>query len=302
MSAVGGRRVENPQTEYAASHDLWHPSQWARFVWGLCSNLAVQIQILRALAKPAFHDSLRANPSLPFHYLNRNFLVRDITISQRASSLLHHYKRIHSSFPNQTLHEILAGGLTVYENCCDGNCFRVTLGSAGEIYWEGDLSLSLKVNGVVVYVLSFSIIPGSVAGVLADEVVFIARLQGVKGRENEVRLATKSMLDVAPPALLVAALQGIAAAMGINVMAGTCAIRQSSYLPEQDSFFQDAYDDFFATLGATMNSACFFWSLLPVEEKPLPLLRKGHKIRARKKREFKRRVANSVAHAILQIG
>jgi uncharacterized protein VirK/YbjX len=124
----------------------------------------------------------------------------------------------------------------------------------------------------------------------------------VKGHESEVRLATKSLLEVAPPALLVAALQGIAAALGINLMAGTSAIGQSSYLEKHSSLFQEAYDDFFATLGASKNSAGFFCSPLPLEEKPLLLIPKGHKIRARKKREFKRQVADSVAQALLRVG
>jgi len=302
MSLVRGPRVENQQTDYAAARAHWHPTQWGHFVWGLCSNFSSQIQIFRVFAKPAFFGLLRANPGLPFHYLNRSFLVREITVSQRARSVLHHYKRIHASLPNPTLRQILARGLPVYETCREANSFRVTLSSSGEIYWEGDLSLNLEVNGVAVYILSFSIVPGSVVGVPAKEVLLVARLQGVKGHESEVRLATKSLLEVAPPALLVAALQGIAAALGINLMAGTSAIGQSSYLEKHSSLFQEAYDDFFATLGASKNSTGFFCSPLPLEEKPLLLIPKGHKIRARKKREFKRQVADSVAQALLKVG
>jgi uncharacterized protein VirK/YbjX len=302
MSVLAGPRSENPQTEFTVKRSPFHPARWAHFAWGLCSNLHTQIQILRVLSEPAFLGSMLANPALPFRFLNRNYLVRQLTVAQRARSLLYHYKRIQALLPNLVLRQILAPGLTVYQTCCDADLFRVILGLSRKGYWEGELSLHLEVNGVLVYTLSFSIVPGAVAGVLADEVLLVARVQGEKGADSQIRLATKSLLDVAPPALLVAALHGVATALGINTMAGTCAILQSSYLPEHSSSFQEAYDDFFATLGATKNSAGFFCSPLPVEEKPLSLIPKGHKIRSRRKREFKRQVADSVAQSLLKIG
>jgi uncharacterized protein VirK/YbjX len=302
MGVPAGPRIENPQTEFTAARNHWHPSRWAHFAWGLCSNLNTQIQILHTFSKPPFPGLLRNDPALPFRFLNRNYLARHLTVAQRAHALLHHYKRIHASLPSQTLRQILAHGLTVYESRRDASISRVTLGLSGIIYWEGELSLHLEVNGVEVCILSFSIVPASVAGDLANEVLLVARLQSAKGCESQIRLATKSMLEVAPPALLVAALQGVAAALGIHAMAGTCATIQSSYLLEHSSVFQEAYDDFFVTLGATRNSAGFFCSPLPLEEKPLLLIARGHKIRVRKKREFKRQVADSVAQSLLKIG
>jgi hypothetical protein len=294
--------IESPQPERTANPTHKPAFRWAHFAWGLCSNLPTQFRVLHAFSAPAFLASVRADPALPFRYLNRNYLVRQITVAQRARSLLHHYRRIRALLPNQTLRQILNPGFTVYETCRDADLFRVTLGLSRDGYWEGELSLHLYVNGVPVYVLSFSIVPGSIAGVLADEILLVARVQGVKGCESQIRLATKSLLDVAPPALLVAGLQGVAATLGIQSMAGTCAILQSSYRQELSSEFQEAYDDFFVTLGATKNSAGFFCAPLPLEEKPLLLIPKGHKIRARKKREFKRQVADSVAQSLLKIG
>jgi uncharacterized protein VirK/YbjX len=302
MSVLGGPGIENLQTESPTDRTRFNPTRWAHFAWGLCSNLPTQIRILHTFSKPPFLRLLLGDPARPFSFLNRNYLARQLTVAQRAHSLLHHYKRIHASLPNQTLRQILASGLIVYETCRDASLFRVTLDLTGTIYWEGELSLHLEVNGVAVCILSFSIVPGSVAGALANEVLLVACVQSAKGCESQIRLATKSMLDVAPPALLVAALQGVAAALGIHAMAGTCATIQSSYLQEHCSLFQDAYDNFFATLGATKNSAGFFCSPLPLEEKPLPLIPKGHKIRVRKKREFKRQVAESVAQSLLKIG
>jgi uncharacterized protein VirK/YbjX len=302
MSVLAGPRMENPQTEFTAKHSPFHPARWTHFAWGLCSNLHAQIQILRTLAAPVFRGSVRANPALPFRYLNRNYLVRHLTIAQRARCLLYHYQRIQALLPSQTLRQILAPGLTLYETCRDASLLRVTLALSRAGYWEGELSLHFEVDGVLVYTLSFSIVPGSVAGVLADEVLFVARIQGEKGTESQIRLATKSLLDVAPPALLVAALQGVAVVLRIPIMAGTCATLQSSYLSEYSGSFQEAYDDFFLTLGATKNSAGFFCSPLPVNEKPLAIIPKGHKIRSRKKREFKRQVADSVAQSLLNIG
>ena len=166
------------------------------------------------------------------------------------------------------------------------------------IYTEGELSLNLEVNGTVVFILSFTIVPGRVVGLEAADVLMITRLQGVRGCRPQIHDVTKALHEVAPNALLVAALQGIAKAFGIANLAGICAADHANYSEADSTSFEEAYDDFWGELGAIKNSTNFFLCSIPPKEKPLVFIRNGHKARTRKKRKFKQEIAESVCQRL----
>jgi uncharacterized protein VirK/YbjX len=164
---------------------------------------------------------------------------------------------------------------------------------------EGELALKLLVDRNVVFVLACTIVPGQVVGSTATHAVLISRLQGVKGCYDEITLATRAFREVAPAALLVAALRGVAEACEVTALAGVCAERQVNYSDELSAAFARTYDDFFSELGAARNPAGFYLSPLPLEEKPLALIKKGHKKRTKEKRAFKQQVATGICARIL---
>jgi hypothetical protein len=180
----------------------------------------------------------------------------------------------------------------------DSNKYSITFGQSRreDIVQdrEGELSLKLQVDGTVVFVLAFTIVPGWVVASETKDILLITRLQGVKGCYHQINLATKALHEVAPAALLVAALQGVAEACGIQEMAGVCATSQVNYKEELSASFKNSYDDFFAELGATRTPANFFRSPIPLQEKSLALITNGHKARTRKKRAFKLQIACDV--------
>jgi uncharacterized protein VirK/YbjX len=165
---------------------------------------------------------------------------------------------------------------------------------------EGEMSLNFEVDGRLVFVLSFTIVPGWVVQSEFDEVVLISRLQGVKGRYAEIQLATRTLHDVAPPAVLIAALCGLAHAYGIRGMAGINADMKSKfhlYEGEAEHIHQ-AYDKFLTELGGIRATNGFYLAPIPLPEKPMSLIKKGHKTRTREKRAFKRNVAVRVSRLL----
>jgi hypothetical protein len=201
--------------------------------------------------------------------------------------------------PTTLLGRVLHQDVTVFEVLQAGARAHMTLGYSKDFEKEGELSLHLIVDGAPVFVLSFTVVPGWVVNSSAADVLLISRLQGVRGYYSQIRLVTKALHDVAPAALLLAALAGFATTFGINEIAGVCATRQSSYTSELANFYEDAYDDFFVELGLERNSANFFVSKIPLNEKPLTSVKRGHKLRTKKKREFKRLVAENVRLVLL---
>jgi hypothetical protein len=160
---------------------------------------------------------------------------------------------------------------------------------------EGELSLNLRVHGEIVFILSFAIVPGWVVKSFAAEVLLVTRVQGVRGCYSQISLATRTLHDIAPPALLFAALQGVASALGIVGIAAIPAARQCSYSEEDAASFREAYDDFFVNLGMTKGEAGFYLSSSPIQEKPLAFIKQGHRRRTKIKRAFKLQIREACA-------
>ena len=102
--------------------------------------------------------------------------------------------------------------------------------------------------------------------------------------------------DVAPGALLLAALQGFGKALGIEEFASVSSTTHRYSVEEQFApHVESNYDGFFEALGVPRTPYGYFSSPIPMEDKPLAQIKKGHKIRTKEKRAFKEDVQNAVA-------
>jgi len=222
-------------------------------------------------------------------------MFRGLPARHRGESFVHHFQFLEGHLPASVLDQPHPLEMTVFERREGDHDYTVRLDCAPQISrFEGELRLALLVNGVPIYCLQFSIVPGWVVQSQERDAIFVLRVQGLKGQYELVRRATKELEEVAPPALLMAALQGLASAWDIRSMAMVCAKRQYCYVESADGLFTQTYDDFFAALGATRTTDDFYSSPLPLPSKPLDLIRNGHKSRTVRKRAFKLRISEEV--------
>lgn len=291
--------------QIARRRSYWAPQRLTRVVWSIASNLRGQIELLRIFSLPAFKSLVLLDPIFTFRHLSTEFLFRGLTAKERTASILHHYRFLISRLPDRARGQHGHWEIPIIDKQENGRAFAVTLGlPAKDALWEGESLLQLKVDGTPVYQLQFTIVPGWALNSQQPDVVFVQRLQGMRGRFGQVSAATKAFGDVAPPLLLVTALQGIATAWGIREMACISARSQHAGKRYKDEIssapFRKAYDDFFLELGATRVTADFFSLSLPIVEKPIELIGNGHKARTRKKRAFRHEIANRVSQSILE--
>jgi uncharacterized protein VirK/YbjX len=287
--------------QIARERQYWLRPRLFSTLYGGATNIFQQVRIYRTLKFPAFRALHSVDPRIPFKHLTTNFLVRELSVSARAAALLHHYTRLQTLVPSPILRQIVESEVTVFEMSEQDTQYAVTLSAPKSASLEGELLLCLNVDGNAVFHLQFTIVPGSVVNAQHGEVLLISRIQGVRGCYGQIYAATKAFREVAPPALLVAVLQGIANAWGIRALAGVSAANQS-FNPDPDSeSFQRDYDDFFRQLGAErMPPANFFVTSIPLEEKPLGVIRNGHKSRVKKKRAFKLHISDEVHRRMIE--
>jgi len=239
---------------------------------------------------PLYSGMLRSNPRFGFKFLTDDYLARGFSTSEAASCYLHHYRRLHTLLPEPLLRQILQEEVTLHAISDGSNQFALTLGLSRPYDNEGELTLRLRVDGDIVYVLSFTIVPGEVVESKASEVLLITRLQGIRGSFRQISIAIKALHEVAPDRLLLAALQGIAEAFGVRTIAAIPAHRQASYSDDAAPVFRDAYDNFFSGLGFSKSAAGFLSSAVPFDQRPLTSIKQGRRLRAKKRRAFKHQI------------
>ena len=283
-----------PLAALARQKKMWSPQLLAGALWRLATNLGRHRRIQRVLRLPEYAQLARGEARFPFKYLTRGYLSWNLTVAERAACFERHYLRLHEMLPGAFLLSIVKRDATIFVLEDGEDRYEITLGLPRDHDKEGELSLNLVANGQTIYILSFTIVPGRALHREAEDVFLISRLQGVKGFLKQVQRATKALHDVAPAALLVAALQGLGEAMDVKEMACVRAQDQHSYSPEYERPFRANYDDFFVELGARKNEAKVYVAPIPLREKPMLQIKQGHKLRTREKREFKREVAEKV--------
>ena len=270
----------------------------------LFTALGAHREIARLSQFPVLAEAARVHPRLLIKYVARHYLALGLPVPARIACFVHHYRRLCSVLPIWLLRRTLLEEVPLFETSENGAQFAITmcLSKSVEYETEGELSLNLLVEDKIVYIVGFSIVPGWVVKSSASEAILISRMQGVKGYHREIAQATKSLHDVSPVVLLLAALQGIASVFDIGVMASVSAAVQVCYDERYAASFRQGYDDFFGERGIPLNKEGFFLTPIPLPEKPLANIKRGHKIRTREKRAFRQEVQKACTDFFVRNG
>lgn len=280
------------------THRQRRPWLLAGISWRTLTHLRIHKQVEDFLKLPPFVDTVQDNPKFAFKYLTESYLIMDLSIADRASCFLHHYKRLYETLPDRLLRQVLHWGIDLCDFCEEGIRFTVKWGSSRPFGKEGEMSLLLLANGEILFTISFTIVPGSVVESNKSEVILISRIQGTPGLPaDKMRPAQRALHKLRFGAVLLSALEGLASAFDIYEIVSVVASRQISYTDSYADRFKHAYDDFFADMGMTRTDAGYFSIPLPLEEKAIEEV-KDHKARARARRALKKKVSLACAEAV----
>ncbi|HMK89945.1 MAG TPA: DUF535 family protein [Methylocystis sp.] len=227
-------------------------------------------------------------------------LYLDLSLDEKLKRdcFFFHHAQVFTMFKRDRIDLILSGELRLFRHEQRGRVLSIVLSRSNEARREGELSLLFKFNEFTIYTFSFSIVPGYAVGLDDERTLLLSRIQGVRATGHLVREATKALKEVAPPAALLAALSGVAKAFGLQHIVGVCATNQLCYREELKSLFNKTYDQFFACVGARGPLDGRFYLDAPVPEKPLRLVKQGHKLRTKAKQKLKANVSESVFGAV----
>lgn len=218
------------------------------------------------------------------------FLSYSLSTESRLKILINHYQFTKENFPLHILKFIFCNGLKCWSETRGKDKFEISLVTAYPYDTEGKLSLVFKSNDIVLYTISFTFSKGHIFGLIDDQVIYVTRIQGTKESLEAISAATKIFNDNALPVLLMSALEGLALSLGIKSIVGL-SLRNKIGNAISEKSFQKNYDEFWKTFESVKISNNDYFLSLPLQNKPLSLIKSKHRSRVVAKRKIRRNIS-----------
>ncbi len=242
------------------------------------------IRLSRTL-KP-FHKSGFISPKIYYIYLFK-YLSYSLKTRDKLAILANHYEFFRKHFPYHILKSIFSNGLKCWFEVRGQDHFEMRLISTTPYENEGSLCMQFNMNGVTLYRIAFTFASGKNFALLDNQIIYITRIQGVKGSLDEISKSSKILNDVAPPVLIVSAIEGLALALGIKTIMGISLENQISYLVSDQYSFQKNYNEFWKIYESVKIYNGDYILPLPLQHKDIGLIRSKHRNRTVNKRKMR---------------
>lgn len=304
------RATKSPPNPLA---DLGSATWGGRHDYALGASALRALRMARVLAHGEAYRRLAVNPALrahvaavapsdPLFWLSHgDYLARGLDAEARTSLALSHYGFETARFDASYLRRVYAeGGLTLWQAEADGVAYDVRLMPGHDVLYEGGLSVVLHVNGGRVCVLSFSWAPERIARGQGGEAVlpFVTRKQ-LAGDQSYQAAFGKAFGQIMPANLCLAAVAGLAGALGQDRLVGIAADRHPAMAPQHKAHLARAYDEFWAAVGGDRTSPLGYVVELPFRFTPLEQLDRTRRRRAVARRSHMEVLRRS-AHAAIE--
>lgn len=256
----------------------------------------------RLFAIPAFARLMQAQPQADafFFISHRHFLSRDFDAAARLACVLDHFRFEQARFAPALLATLHGEGLLLWRAVASEGCYEILLRANAATRHEGPLSLVLLHQGQTLHELSFAWVDAARFGPEAGcgAVLFATRNQSLPaGAPAQVRFRTDFPQN-SPAYFGLAALNGVARALGQGRIIGVRDTCQIAFEPSYAASFRRSYDDFWLGFGGRPLGRHGFEMAVPAAVAPLADIKAKHRARARQRREHWRRIATAVENAL----
>lgn len=247
------------------------------------------------------------HPKIKYKYLRGNYLSKSLSVRDSQQILRYHYLCLDGKISSDFFHRLLGEFPIIWESTVGENHYTIRLAFPRNLHppyrivdHEGDLLLLFEANDITLYVMCVTIVPGELARSCwntsnSNRAIFIGKIQGGKGTHETMRAATKALSDVAPPRMLLCAVQALARIFQIDTIVGVSNKEQlSKNNADYESSIHFDYDTFWTSIGAqeTARNAFFLDASLP--EKSIELVQQKHRSRTLAKRRFRKGIVDAI--------
>jgi uncharacterized protein VirK/YbjX len=227
--------------------------------------------------------------------------TKDLPFPARALLKIHTWQALEQAFCRQFLANLLLRSTIVWQYVRDTSLLTLEIRLCPIA--EGEIDLVFGLNGSELYHATFVIAPASFFRMTSGSVVYVTCIQGAKGQKPLINAVTKLMLGVAPPMVLMSALEALAICVGARAIVAVSHDHQlfSPPHPQDRLQFLRAYDQFWEALDGDRIASGDFCLPLPLRMKERALFKPYHRRRAAARQSFRRSVASLVSERLREL-
>jgi uncharacterized protein VirK/YbjX len=260
------------------------------------SMIIGHFEIVRVMNRHGTRALSQRHPELVNKYL-RSYLAKSFGIRTRREIVKFHYQCLRQHVIDSFYQEIMRDGAILWNEIMDQSRYTISLLFDPVTEKVGDLCLRVGKDGISLYEMSFTIVPGCLIGCASDKAILVGRVQGTKEQIEAIKVATRACQHVPPAHLLMVALQAIAEALAIGAVAGVSNTERLGKARSDENGLYFDYDAFWETFFVAKKTAGIYEIPVPFREKPLEQIKTSGRRRTRLKRRFKNRIAVSIGAA-----
>lgn len=230
-----------------------------------------------------------------YRYLRSAYLGGNFSVRVRLAVCLEHYQSLVHLLKEKFLQTLRLSGQVMWEQISASHVFCIMLRLPYSYNFDGDLCLTFGADGEDIYIVTFTIAPGSAVNSKDSRVLLITGIQGINGKIDVIRTVTETCNNVSPAHSLMAAAEAFALSIGINTLVGI-GNNQVKGGAENGARSRASfnYDAFWLPLVGEEAPAGFYYLPLPFMNKPIESIPAKHRARARKRREMRDIVRNEI--------
>ena len=261
---------------------------------------------LKTINSPITRSIVQVYPRIIYRP-STSYLYTGTTWKQRLIMLEEHYIFLNQNCSSELFDLMIAPeGALLWSIMKSDHNFNIAMEGPCQVskHREGELGLSFSMDGVVLYKLSFSIVP---AADFTEKnqmprrstlMLYVGRVQGSPQQYDAIRTATTACHASTPRDLLMNALFGLADAWGIELIGGVSSERQLSTGSWSDKEKAFNYDQWWEAYEARRSSAGHYVIDLPERDSRYS----GRLVsRTRHKKRLKRGLRNAVSELLRDV-
>jgi uncharacterized protein VirK/YbjX len=182
----------------------------------------------------------------------RIYAMRFMSTNDKYSCMAFHYNFVSGRLSSEVSKELLSGRTHFWDTTVSGNALCIDLRRSTLTAIEGELVLNFVYNGRIIFMLTFSVVPGTCFGESAWPVIYVGGLQGRPSCREDIRAASKLNREIDPATMLLMALKSIGIAWNIETIVAVAATYQVSANAVESTIDSSViYDQFWVKSGGT---------------------------------------------------
>lgn len=252
-------------------------------------NLIEQIKLIRVLRY--FTNNKLAHLRVNLYHLTE-YLSYSFSTDEKLQALLYHYNYLKATYSLNQLKQLFNNGIECYTEDIENDKYSIVLTGSSTLEFEGSLSLLLKVNGVKIAVLSFTIVRGELFGLEDEKVGYITCSQRIGQHKASIQIAIKHFKDLIPSFILMRSFEAILSVLKIETCVGVAYTNQITAMKNVDNEnYYSFYDEHWLNYGGVYKDGNYIISR-PFAQKPLLSIKQTHRNRTVKKRNKLKEIYN----------